>query len=491
MSDTSLLGRLTPTQVAYVNSSATVVVIISNTGEGKTFASIAAMISHAKRSGRPIRCAIIRDTHENIKLSTARSIQEFFEQYPRYYRFKNDFKELEIFSNPRVYVDLFGIDDPAALSKLQGPEYALIWLEEPAPMADRVNAGLSEDVFNAALVRCTRQKGTLSRLQVSMNPADEEHWTHRRLIEDAYIDLENPLITREVFRVPYGENIYASEISRQAVKAAYKDDSAAYTRYVLGEFAPVYRGISVTPQYNRERHLEKILLEPVFGLVSFAFFDSWQSPACVLGQITQWNRLVYLDAVQLTSNADIRTLIELEVLPILQSPRWTAPDGRSKARAWRIGGDFTMKQPDQSNKLESAARAVEKYFPGAFFEAGPARWEFIKQHISYVLRGSDRLGQPLVVISPNCKILDKGLSGGWHYPKDNAGHASRGIPEKTGDAGKYSHICDAWANSLCVLLPSKIAEIPQKRRRDFDMRHRKRAESYAFCGMPRVRGERG
>ncbi|MEM4721784.1 MAG: hypothetical protein QXT73_06985 [Candidatus Methanomethylicaceae archaeon] len=57
-------------------------------------------------------------------------------------------------------VDLFGIDDPASLSKLQGPEYALIWLEEPAPMADKANAGLSEEVFNAALVRATRQKNT-------------------------------------------------------------------------------------------------------------------------------------------------------------------------------------------------------------------------------------------------------------------------------------------------------------------------------------------
>lgn len=151
---------LTPTQSAYVHSTAVVNLIYSNTGEGKTYASVVAMLAHAQRCGRPIRCAIVRDTHENIKTSTARSIMEMFEETPFIYKFRNDYKQLTFFTHPRVDVDLFGIDDPASLSKLQGPEYALIWLEEPAPMADKANAGLSEEVFNAALVRATRQKNT-------------------------------------------------------------------------------------------------------------------------------------------------------------------------------------------------------------------------------------------------------------------------------------------------------------------------------------------
>jgi len=467
-----LRPRFTSTQKAYINSRATVVAIIANTGEGKTFASIGAIIAHSKRCGRPIRGAIVRDTHENIKLSTARSIQEFFEIAPRGYRFKNDFKELTIFTNPLIQVDLFGIDDLGSLSKLQGPEYAIIWLEEPAPMADRVNAGLSEEVFNAALVRATRQRGTLSRLQISMNPADEDHWTYRRLIEDPAIDPENPLITKEVFRIPPGENIYVKEEARQAVKVAYKDDPAAYTRYVLGEFAPVYRGQKVTPQYKRDRHLSKMPLEPAPGLVSFAFFDSWQNPSCVLGQITQYNRLIFLDTLRLMGS-DIRTLLETQVVPMLESPRW-----KGKAKAWRIGGDCTMKQPDQSNVLESAARVVEKYFPGSFFEAGPPRWEHIKQHLPYVLRGSDHRGEPIIVISLDNRILDKGLAGAWHYPTDNSGNITRSVPEKD----EASHPCDAFANAVCVLLPSRVYHLPQTKRKQVQTKSRRRAESYATLG---------
>ena len=267
MPDVDLTFNLSPTQRDFVMSEAVINAIISNTGEGKTFASVVAMIVHAQRCGCPILCAIVRDTHENITTSTARSIDKVFKDYPGILHWSDDYKKLTIDSNPRVTVDLFGIDDPASLSKLQGPEYALIWLEEPAPMADRSNAGLSEEVFNAGLVRALRQ--TLEhhhgRLQISMNPADEDHWTYRRLIEAPAVDPENPMITKRVFQVAYGENVHVPEISRQAVKAAYKDDPASYARYVLGQFASVYRGVKVTPQYNRSRHLSPCPLEPAPG----------------------------------------------------------------------------------------------------------------------------------------------------------------------------------------------------------------------------------
>lgn len=481
MAEQEVRFYLSPTQEDYVNSSAVINVIISNTGEGKTWASIAAIIRHMQRCGKSIRCAIVRDTHENIKNSTARSIQDFFEFYPAGYKFKNDFKQLTIFAKPhRIEVDLFGIDDLGSLSKLQGPEYALIWLEEPAPMAEKVNAGLSEEVYNAALVRCARQKGTQARLQISMNPADEDHWTHARLIEiPDGPDPDYPLITKRVWFVPYGENQFVSELSRQAVKAAYKDDPASYARYVEGKFAAVYRGVAVTPQYNRERHLSKVFLAPAPGLVSFAFFDSWSNPSCVLGQITQYNRLIYLDVLRL-EGSDIKTLLELKVIPLLESPRW-----KGKSKAWRVGGDCTMKNMDQSNKLVSAAKRVTKVFPGTFFEAGPPQWDDIRQHLPTVLRASDFRGEPMILLSADnpvidngCRILDKGLAGAWHYPTNNAGEKTRSTPMKD----EASHPCDAWANSVCVLLPSKISRTSKKRNRAHAARTRRRVRSYATAG---------
>lgn len=456
--------------MAYAKSDAIVNVLIGNMGEGKTYASVAAMICHAKRCKRPIRAAIVRDTHENIKTSTAVSIREMFDDAPEMIRFADDYKKLTIFSEPPVDVRLFGIADLGALSKLQGPEYALIWLEEPAPMSDRCNAGLSVEVYRAALVRCARQKGTKARLQISMNPADEDHWTYTELIDSPEILPEYPLVSKQVFYMQYGENKHLSAVARQAVQAAYKDDPAAYTRYVEGKFASVYRGKKVTPEFNPLLHVAPAPLEPARGLVSFRYYDSWHNPTCGLGQITTTGRLIFLDTCKL-EGSDIRTLIETQVEPLLNSPRW-----KDKAKAWRDIGDFSMRQPDQSNRQESAAKVVE----GAFrtvFEPGPPKWEIMKLGLK---RGLNQIimGMPAVVVCPNNKLLIKGLSGAWHYKTDNAGNITSTIPEKD----EISHVCDGWANAVNVLLPTRGAALNPAAYKKLAQQAKARIESYGVQG---------
>lgn len=119
------------------------------------------MVYHARRCGKDIRAALVRDTHQNIKMSTVPSLSEIFGAFVT---FHDDFKKMVIHSQPRVEADLFGIDDPASLSKLQGPEYAIIWLEEPAPIIERANVGLPKDVFDLSVARASRQKGTILRV---------------------------------------------------------------------------------------------------------------------------------------------------------------------------------------------------------------------------------------------------------------------------------------------------------------------------------------
>lgn len=466
-----------PTVKNFIDSHETITILIASLGEGKTFGCIGALLSHAKRCGQPIRAAIIRDTLENIKLSIVPSFQEFFQDCPQAIAFKNEFKELTINVNGlRIQVDLFGLDDSASLGKLQGSSaWSLIWLNEPAPMAtaDRVNAGLSEDVYNNSVIRCVRHTGTPGRLLVDMNPADEDHWTYRRFIEEPDIDARYPLIRKKVWHVPYGENFHLKDESRQAAMKMYENDKASYDRYVLGKFAKIDPGAPVTPGYNQQRHLSPNRLIPAPGLVSFAFFDSWSNPSCVLGQITNMNRLIFLDTVRL-SGSDIITLMELQVIPLLESPRW-----KGKAKAWRIGGDPTMKNMDQSNKLKSAAREVEKFFPGAFFEPGPREWSMIERHIRSVLRDSDARGEPMILLSADNRILDRGLSGSWHYHLNNQGKRTSSVPHKD----EASHPCDAWASSVCVLLPSKISYVSKRKTQARAAKALNRARSYGMGGM--------
>lgn len=496
--------ELSPTQSEYVMSDAIVNVLVSNTGEGKTFASVVAMIVHAQKCGRAIRCAIVRDTHENIKNSTAKSIKEDFGDICRFW---NDDKKCVLYTNPRVYIDLFGIADEGALTKLQGNEYALIWLEEPAPMTSKANAGLSEDVFNAAMVRAVRQKlppycanpacgdtpahssswlgesdeqkamrrcelcgsefyWPHGRLQVSMNPADEEHWTFRRLIEEGPVDPKNLLVTKAVWFVAYGENVHVTELSRQMVKSAYKDDPASYMRYVMGKFAPVYKGAKVSPEFNPMIHVSEVPLEPAAGLVSFRFWDGWHNPTCVMGQVTRTGRLIILDVMRL-EGGDVASLIEYQVDPMMESPRW-----RDKAFAWRDIGDVSMANPDQSNIQTSNSKVIEGHF-GTRFEKGPHIWALMKTGVKKALNRMIQ-GMPAVFINCECKLLIKGLAGGWHYKTDNSNNIIGTLPVKN----EISHVCDAWANGVNVLLPSRTFDDRKGEIAKLQKKMKDRAASY-------------
>ena len=457
--------ELSPIQTAYVNSTATVVVIYSSRGEGKTFVSIVGMLVHAKRNEKPIRCAIVRDTHENIKISVVRAIQETFP--PSLYVFKNDFKQLVIKSEPHVFVDLFGIDDLAALQKLQGPEYSLVWLEEPAPMSDKANAGLSEDVFNAALIVCARQKDTIPRLQVSMNPADQDHWTYRRFFEEPDVDPENPLITKAVFAIPYGNNPHLTNQARQAVKIAYKNDPASYARYVENKFVSITKGKKVTPDYGTGKYTSERPLEPAIGLEGFIGFDGWFDPTAVIGQVTHTGRLIFIDTVR-GNNIDIRTLIDQKLQPVLNSPRW-----KGKCKSWRYIGDRSMKIPDQSNINESAAKVIENKL-GGYFEGGPARWTHMKMGIDHIFT-MNITGKPAFIVNKTNRLLDKALSGGWCFKTDNSGNVMGDIPMKN----SLSHVGDAFANAVNVLLPSRTKSMNRAVISQMKAKGKARAASYS------------
>jgi Phage terminase large subunit len=472
----------TPSQYRYIVSEATIVAIVGPMGEGKSFASIMGLLYHAHRCQAPLRCAIIRDTHENLKGSVVVAFQEFFQMagMTDQVKWTDQFHHLDIRTDPPISIDLFGIDDLAALTRLQGPEYGLIWLEEPCPYTDsnRANAGLSEDVFNAALVRCARQKGTKARLQLSFNPPDEDHWVWARVLSapDGMVSPKTPLITKETIQIPYGENRFLKDESRQATMAAYAGDPVAYARFVKGESATRYAGKAVTGRlFNVALHVAPMPLEPQEGLMGFLGWDSWGNPACVLGQ--QWpdGRLWILD--ECVDGEDVRDLLHNSVNPLVHAPRW-----RDKCYGWRQIGDRTMKQPDQSSHSDCAADVVEQEFDpdvGAVvpFEMGPQLWHHIRLGITHALQWNVR-GQPAVLIDPvRCKRLIAGLKGRWAYRINKSGVQVGTTPEKN----PASHVCDAWANAVCILMPwSAQIQGQFARKRSFTERKRwkQRAQSY-------------
>lgn len=432
-----------------------------------TFAGVAGLIAHAQRCGRDIRTALVRDTFQNIKTSTIPDIREYLGSWVR---FSDGSKKMTIMSTPRVECDLFGIDDEASISKLQGPQYALIWLEEPAPIYEKANAGLPREVFDMAVARSARQRGTIMRVQITQNPADSEHWTS--ILEDEpdeYAVYEDPdsgeivKIIKKTFHIPKGENKFLSLMTRAANLAAFQHDEAKKARYIEGETATVHLGKRVTPGYVPGIHYAKNIL-PVLPGELMTFWDSYQHPCCVTAQYAPSGQLIIHDCLY-AEGLGPEELIEEKIDPLLLSPKY-----KGKIQSFRVIGDFSMATADQSSVRSVTSKKLEKRFKTSF-EPGPTRWSIMKNTLNPAFRRLLNEGRPAVTLSRSAVILHRALNGGWHYKTDNNGHIIGDKPVKN----QHSHPGDAFANGIAVLMPFNPRE---KLKKVVNEERRRRANSY-------------
>jgi hypothetical protein len=158
---TGKIIRLTPSQSRMVLSDKMVVVLIGPQGEGKTFGAIAGILEHARKFPYKIRGAIIRDRHTSIKANTIPSIQKAVGSIVT---FHDDGKLMRA---PNIDMDLFGVEDFADMNRLQGSEYYIVWIEEPAPYFDEGSVGIREEVFDICYGRGGREEGAINKIFVT------------------------------------------------------------------------------------------------------------------------------------------------------------------------------------------------------------------------------------------------------------------------------------------------------------------------------------
>jgi hypothetical protein len=471
MARNDLIFDLTPTQTKFVYSRAQIAQLVGAMGEGKTFSGVAGLIHHARRCqelnmipGWALQSAIVRDTHENIKTSTVKSITEILGDWVI---FRDNYKKMIIRTKPAVECDLFGIDDPASISKLQGPEYGCIWLEEPAPVHERANAGLPKEVFLMAIARAGRQPGAIPRLQITHNPGDDKHWTSELIDdpEDYMVADDGTVIVKHNYRIPRGENVHLTSLQRAMNQAAFKGDTGKWTRYVEGNVATVQEGKKVTPPYNPLIHLSQKILPVYPHLQGFRAWDGYGHPTGVIAQYNPFGQLV-IHEVLYDEGIGVEELIDEKLLPLLSVPKY-----KGKIDAWRDIGDPSMMIPDQSSVRRTAAKVIEKKL-STRFEPGPTRWPNRIEPTKNALKRLIADGRPLIILSASAKILHRALAGGWHFKTDNSGNIMGTTPVKN----EHSHPGDTFAYLIATLLPYEIKEELKKRDREAEMA---RVASYA------------
>lgn len=481
-----LVFDLSPTQYAFVTSPAHIVQIMGPMGEGKTVSGIAGCYAHAERCGGRIRGALVRDTHQNIKTSTVNSMRDILGKYVHFY---DDCKKAVLFAKqntPCVELDLFGVDGEGSLSKLQGPEYAIIWLEEPAPIEEKANAGLPKSVFDISVARAARQTGMIPRVQITQNPADEDHWTSALEDEpDVYAEYTDPesgevfRIIKACFNIEKGENKYLSGLSRAANRAAFKDDPAKWARYVEGIKAANQKGKRVTPAYNELIHFSKSVLPVYPGRELITMWDGWHHPSCVVAQYTPAGQLVVHD-VCIGEGLGAADLIEEQLDPLLRSTKYFG-----RIESMRIIGDPSMTTPDQSSRTRVTSKIITGMlarFKRPRFEPGPVRWPARRDPVNQCFKRLMNDGQPAVIISRSAAALHRALRGGWHYKTDNSNRVIGNLPMQD----KHDHPGQAFAYGIAKLMPYSAKNAYEKITSAAREADRLRAASYAGNNYRRV-----
>ena len=425
---------LSETQKRFKNSDATIVLIMGPQGEGKTYAGLAGLFKHVLRQeDKRMRCAIIRDKHTNIKRHTVPSIAKA----TRYaLPFTYDDRRWVVKSNDfTIDCDLFGMMDLGSVTNLQGAEYDLIWCEEPAPVIQTGNDGIREEHFNMMVARCSsRSPGRKARLQITMNPPEEDHWTYHRLIEHPDF-----IIPYEKIEIPYGENKYVDKETREQVKDAFKHDPGMYMRFVEGKPAFTLLGEKVVPNYDDKKHRSQVILNPIPGVEVIRGWDGGHWPTVVFMQIDPRGRLLVLDTIR-GEHIGVKQLIDYYVRPLMENRYKDIP-------RWLDFGDHTMATSAEADITLSAACVIEKEFNTVFYPGPTGRKPQIIAESLRQLCDDEVDGMPKLCISAHEGVLHRALRGGWHYTKDPSGKVIKDKPQKD----IHSHPGDAFGNAVARL----------------------------------------
>lgn len=443
MSDIKIDLTRHPSQKRMILSDKTVVVLIGPKGEGKTYGAIGSILYHAKHFGHKIRGAVIRDRFTNIQRATIPSIQKAVGSIIIFHR------DGALMRGPNFEADLFGVDDLADVSNIQGTEYMFVWIEEPAPTFDVGSTGIREEVFTMCYARGGREKGAIDKVFVTMNPASKNHWTYKKFIL-------NPEADFEVIRIPYGENLDLPDTERAKTMRAFRNNPAMYARYVSGEFSSVHLGLSVTPGFSELFHRSPVVIEP-FETLTFRLWDGGLWPTCAFLQIFPNGQIVCLKTLR-GENIGMKQFLEYSVQPLIA-------EKFHKVHEWRDIGDPSLWNTDPMDSTKSVAEVIENTL-GTVYESGEMGWDNRREALTNLFtRVID--GQPGFLVSSDDDIMIEALGGGWHYHKNSAGQILTDKPVKD----QHSHPGDALSHGITAILsPSgKAPNRPEKCLTDFNI----------------------
>lgn len=429
--------------------------LVGPIGSGKSVACCTELmeLAHEQAPGpdgiRRSRWAIIRNTYRELNDTT---MQTWFDWFPKQIGVWDAGNMKFTVEANDIHAEFMfrALDRPDDVKKLLSLELTGAWVNEARELPMAVIDMLQGRVGRYPSKAVHGAQPTYYGIIMDTNPPDTDHWWY-------YHFEENHTEGWAVFHQPSGLSDEAE--NRNNLPADYYErlmagkDEQWVQAYVHGQYAFVRDGKPVYPMYNDTIHCARELLVPNPDWPTYIGLDFGLTPAAALfqrtplGQYRVFDEIVTDDMAAFEFGGLIQRLLG-ESYPDLKIERITGdPAGDERAQTDKktpfqvLRTDGVMAQPASTNDVEVRRKTVTRH-----------------------LAKMTMMGEPALLISPKCKMLRKGMAGGFKYKRLQVrGHERY---EDKPDKGRYSHICEALEYGLLGCGEGdRVIGIPQNRRK--------------------------
>lgn len=256
------------------------------------------------------------------------------------------------------------------------------------------------------------------------NPCDSDHWWYSYFEEAEENDVS------KLFKQPSGNSEEAENIANLPVgyyeRMSHGKDPEWIKVYVDGLYGFVTDGMPVVPEFHDHIHVAELPFEFESDILHVGV-DFGRTPAAVFAQ---------------EINGQVQIIDELCTFGV-------SATHFSKLVADRIKGHYPKAEviatgdPAGEHPGEQIDDTCIEIMQNAGIPMDPAytnNFTVRRDSVAISLTQLTMLGEPQLVISPNCTMLRKGMNGGYRYKRMQvSGERFQQKPDKN----KYSHVCEA------------------------------------------------
>lgn len=407
--------------------------LVGPLGSGKSVACCAELmrLAHAQEPSPHDgiirgRGCVVRNTYRELADTTIRTWSDWFPA-ESVGRWDQQNMTLHI-TSPGMHVELLfrALDHLKDIKKLLSLELSWAWLNEareiPKPVLDMLQGRVGR-------YPAVRDGGvTQPCIIADTNPCDEDHWWYRIFEEE---DNEGFAI----FHQPSGMSRYAENLENLPPmyyeRLSPGHDQEWVNVYVHGKYGFVMDGKPVYPQYQDDIHVSATRLEYVPSETLRIGLDFGLTPAAAFLQRSPLGQWKAIDEVvtEDTSTVEFAKMLQYKLsseyrLALDDLELWGDPAGDIRA------------ETDKETPYD-VLRAHGLDAHPVYTNDTVLRREAMTSQLTRLAMN----GEAGFIVSPKCRMLRKGMAGGFKYRRVQVTGEERyhDKPEKN----LYSHICEA------------------------------------------------